>query len=122
MTRARRSIWRREPSSSLPEEAVYWTTLGAAYYRAGDWKEAVAALEKSSELPNGDNGFNWFFLAMSHEKLGDKEKARQWYDRAIQWKDKNQAAKEKLLRLREEAARVLGMDRKRDEPTRGEGK
>ena len=97
-----------------PTEAAYWTTLGAAYYRAGDWKEAVAALEKSSELPNGGDSFNWFFLAMSHEKLGDKETARRWYDRATQWKDTNQATKEKLLRIRAEAAQALGVDRSRD--------
>ena len=108
--------------SSSPTEAAYWTTLGAAYYRAGDWKEAVAALEKSSELPDGGNSFNWFFLAMSHEKLGDKEKARRWYDRATQWKDKNQAAKEKLLRLREEAARALGVDRRKITIALGERK
>ena len=92
-----------------PKEEFYLTTLGAAYYRAGDWKEAVAALEKSSELPNGGDSFNWFFLAMSHEKLGDKETARRWYDRATHWKEKNQASKEKLLRLRAEAARELGV-------------
>jgi serine/threonine protein kinase/tetratricopeptide (TPR) repeat protein len=96
----------------VPEHAGYWNTLGVAYYRAGDWKEAVAALEKSSELQNGGDSFNGFFLAMSHEKLGDKEKARQWYDRAIQRIDKNQAANEKLRRCREEAAQALGVDRK----------
>ena len=98
----------------VPEHSVYWSTLGVAYYRAGDWKEAVAALEKSGELQNGSNCFNWFFLAMSHEKLGDKERARRWYDRATQWLDKNQATNEELRRFRAEAAQVLGVDRKRD--------
>ncbi len=98
----------------LPEHAGYWTDLGVAYYRAGDWKGAVAALEKSRELQNGDNSFNWFFLAMSHEKLGDKEIARRWYDRAAQWMDKNHAANAKLRRFRAEAAQVLGVDGKKD--------
>jgi uncharacterized protein HemY len=33
-----------------PKEGNYWNTLGVAQYRASDWKEAIAALEKSIEL------------------------------------------------------------------------
>ena len=59
-----------------PKESVYWTTLGAAYYRAGDWKEAVAALEKSSRALNArmqqlQLGSSWRCLT---KELGDKEK------------------------------------------------
>src|SRR5262249_16306746 len=45
-----------------------WNTLGVAYYRAGQWKKAISALEKSIELdpdPARPSGFNTFFLAMS---------------------------------------------------------
>ena len=34
--------------------------------------------------------FDWFFLAMAHWQLGEKDKAREWYDQAVQWMDKNQ--------------------------------
>ena len=33
---------------------------------------------------------DWFFLAMARWQLGEKDKAREWYDRAVQWMDKNQ--------------------------------
>ena len=33
-----------------PNNWGYLNTLGAAYYRAGDWKAAIAALEKSMKL------------------------------------------------------------------------
>jgi len=97
-----------------PKVGMFWNTLGVARYRAGAWKAALAALEKSMELGHGGDSIDWFFLAMSHEKLGDKEKARQWYDRAVEWMDKNQATNEELRSFRAEAAQVLGVDKKKD--------
>jgi serine/threonine protein kinase/WD40 repeat protein len=96
-----------------PKEGSYWNTLGAAHYRAASWKEAIAALEKSLNL-QGDNSFDWVFLAMAHWQLGHKEMARQWYDRAVQWMDKNQPAlkqqhQEELRRFRAEATELLGI-------------
>jgi len=48
---------------------TYWNTLGVAHYRAGDWKEAAAALEKSQRL-QGENGYDSFFLAMTYARQG----------------------------------------------------
>ena len=42
------------------------------------------------DLRNGGDSFDWFFLAMAHWRLGEKDKAREWYERAVQWMDKNQ--------------------------------
>jgi tetratricopeptide (TPR) repeat protein len=92
-----------------PKEANYWNTLGAAHYRAGNWKEAVAALEKSMKLGNGGHSLDWFFLAMAHWQQREKEKARSWFDQAVQWMDKNQPNNEELRRFRAEAAELLGI-------------
>ena len=54
-----------------------------AHYRAGDWKASLTALEKSMELRKGGDSFDWFFLAMAHWQLGEKDEAREWYDRAV---------------------------------------
>jgi hypothetical protein len=32
--------------------------------------------KKSMELRKGDNSFDWFFLAMAHWQLGEKEQVR----------------------------------------------
>ena len=64
--------------------------IGAARYRNGQWKEAIAAFEKSMELRDGGDSFDWFFLAMCHWQLGDKQAARKWYDQAVVWMDKNE--------------------------------
>src|SRR5205085_6368163 len=79
------------------------STLGAAQYRAGDWKAAITALEKSLELRKGGDATEWFFLAMAHWQLGEIEEARKWYDRAIAWMDKNNPKDEELRCFRDEA-------------------
>src|SRR5262249_42285362 len=99
----------REAVERGPREGTYHNTPGAAQYRAGNWKGAIAALEKSMELSKGGDSFDWFFLAMAHWKLGDKDKARDWHDRAVRWMDRNQPKNEELLRFRAEAAELLGL-------------
>src|SRR5262249_24166870 len=87
--------------------------------RAGDWKAAVAALDKSVELRQGGDAMDRLFLAMAHRKLGDPDEARKAYDLALQWleknkepleKDKGRAAEPRLLRA--EAEQVLELKQK----------
>jgi serine/threonine protein kinase/tetratricopeptide (TPR) repeat protein len=92
-----------------PNDGTIWNTLGAAHYRAGNWKDAIAALEKSMELRQGGDGHDWFFLAMARWQLGEKEKARTWFDQAVRWMDRNQLADEEMRRFRAEAAELLGI-------------
>jgi WD40 repeat protein len=99
-----------------PKEGDYWNTLGVAHYRAGRWQNAIEALTESMELLNGHmESFNTLLLAMAHWQQGEKDKAREWYDRAVQWLDKNQRAlnqqrQEDLRRFRAEAAALLGVE------------
>src|SRR5205823_15886 len=90
-----------------PTSGVCWLTLGLARYRTADWKGAVAAVEKSRTLRKSSDSFDFFVLAMAHGKLGDEEKARQWYDRAVAWMEKNMPGDEELRRYRAEAAALL---------------
>jgi serine/threonine protein kinase/tetratricopeptide (TPR) repeat protein len=65
-----------------PRHTVFWGTYGTALYRTGDWKGAIAALEKEIGLrtPDHPNSANeGFFLAMSYWQLGEKDKAREWF-------------------------------------------
>jgi eukaryotic-like serine/threonine-protein kinase len=110
----------REPAEAIaaankameldPNNPLFPSTLGAAYYRSGDWQAAIAAFEKSMELRNGGDSIEWFFLAMAHCQLGDKDKARAWFDRAVQWMDKHQPENEELRRFRAEAAELLQIE------------
>jgi tetratricopeptide (TPR) repeat protein len=92
-----------------PDSGMIWNTLGVAQYRNGDWKAAVEALRKSVQLRQGSDSADFFFLAMAHWQLGEKQKARAWYDRAVAWMDKNRPQNEELNRFRSEAAALLGL-------------
>jgi tetratricopeptide (TPR) repeat protein len=78
-------------------------TLGVAHYRNGDDKAAITELETSMRLRAGGDSFDWFFLALSHWRLGDRDKARMWFDRAAQWMDKYMPYNDELRRFRAEA-------------------
>jgi serine/threonine protein kinase len=94
-----------------PEKGDYWNTLGAAHYRVGNWKGAVEALTTSVKLRKGGDSFDWFFLAMAHWHLGDKDQARRRYGQAVQWMEKNRPEDEELRGFRAEAAELLGADK-----------
>jgi tetratricopeptide (TPR) repeat protein len=102
----------RQATDISPKDGGFQNTLGVALYRAGDWKGAVAALEKSVELDSGGDASDGFFLAMAHWQLGDKDAARTHYDKAVARMEKDAPKNEELLRFRGEAARLLGIEQK----------
>ena len=81
--------------------------MGLAHYRAGDWKAAIAALEKSMDLRKGGDSIDWFFLAMAHWQLGEKDEARKWYDKAVQWMAVNANDNAELSAVRAEAEELM---------------
>jgi Flp pilus assembly protein TadD len=94
---------------SAPKRGANWNTLGAAHYRAGNWQGAIAAFEKSMNLREGGDSFDWFFLAMAYWQLEERDKARHWYSQAAQWMKKNRPNDEELRRFRAEASALLGL-------------
>jgi serine/threonine protein kinase len=97
----------KQATEKSPSKGDLWNTLGTAQYRLGNWQEAVAALEKSRTLRSGGDSYDFFFLAMTHWQLGEKDQARDSYQKAIAKlpKDKN----EELRRIQEEAEKLLGV-------------
>jgi serine/threonine protein kinase/tetratricopeptide (TPR) repeat protein len=90
-----------------PNDGDFWNTLGAARYRAGQWQAAITALEKSMALRKGGDSSDWFFLSMAHWQLGAQDQARQWYDKAVRWMDRNQPSNKDLRRFQAEAAALI---------------
>jgi tetratricopeptide (TPR) repeat protein len=98
-----------------PNKGEFWTTLGVAYYRAGQWQESKGALAKSITLLGGKlESFNTFFLAKAHWQLGEREECRRCYRQAVAWMEKNQPSNEELRRFRAEAEELLGIRGKKN--------
>jgi serine/threonine protein kinase/tetratricopeptide (TPR) repeat protein len=112
----------KEAITSAPEGVNFFGTLGVAHYRTGEYPAAVTELEKAIELRGGDDphssAVEAFFLTMAHWQLGHEEKARQWYDRAARWTEKNHLSPrdDELRRFRAEVDELL---RVRPKPTGG---
>jgi tetratricopeptide (TPR) repeat protein len=106
----------REAIRLQPVFATAHRNLGTGLAIQGKWDDACTAFQeairiktKSLQLRNGGDSNDFFFLAMAHWQLGEKEKARTWYDQAVEWMDKNRPRDEELRRFRAEAAELLGI-------------
>jgi serine/threonine protein kinase/WD40 repeat protein/tetratricopeptide (TPR) repeat protein len=108
--KALKLIW--EAIDEQPENAIFLNTLGVVQYHNGQYQQAVATLEKSLAAGQGEyDAFDLFFLAMSHVKLGDKKKAKEYFDRAVRWWDGKKGLRaeyvEELKMFRAEAEAML---------------
>jgi WD40 repeat protein/serine/threonine protein kinase len=72
--------------TKYPKESAYVNTLGAALYRAGQFRESIQWLNKAIDLhKGGGTAGDLFFLAMAQQKLGHYQEARAALDRAVKW-------------------------------------
>jgi tetratricopeptide (TPR) repeat protein len=123
--------------AGAPREASFWATLGAARYRAGDWKGSAQALEEALKLLQGTDGFDakvgrsLLFLAMAHQQLGHDEEARHAYDRARAWLETNRKIvqgtpwlADELCRFQREAEELLKQrpEKKQEPPAKAPGR
>jgi tetratricopeptide (TPR) repeat protein len=103
----------QEAVALSPQNGKFWNTLGVALYRADDYAAAIEALERSMKRRDGGDSCDSIFLAMAQWNLGNSDEARQWYDKASAWMEKNKPT-EDLLRFRAEAAELLNIETKKD--------
>lgn len=67
-----------------PAEGLYWSTLGCAQFRSGDFQNSIRSLQKSQQLvaDRGDS-IPGFLLAMARIEIGDHAQARADYQQAL---------------------------------------
>ena len=90
---------------------VFFAILGGACYRNGEWRRAAAALEQAERL--GElNQFRAaeFLLAMAHWQLGQRDQAREWYERTRRWNDRRQYPDAEARLLQAEALAMILLD------------
>jgi tetratricopeptide (TPR) repeat protein len=113
----------RNPKSALPfaqkavqlapNNSTYLNTLGVVYYRLGQNARAVETLRKAVAAdPTGGTAFDFFFLAMSYHQLGERDKAEDYYAKALRWWEGQTGLPseqvEELKAFRAEAEAALG--------------
>ncbi len=95
-----------------PGDWSYLNTLGVVEFRAGQYPDSIATMERSLQAGPGQNdATNLFFMAMAHHQLGHRAQARDCYNRAVRWQatQKNLSAEgaTDLAAFRAEAEAVL---------------
>jgi tetratricopeptide (TPR) repeat protein len=98
----------RQNTELSPNDADSWGLLGTIALNLGSIQLAINALERSMELRKGGDSHEWFLLASAHALNGDRDQARQFYDRAVHWMEAHQPRDQGLLELRSRTAQLLG--------------
>jgi serine/threonine protein kinase/Tfp pilus assembly protein PilF len=81
-------------------------TLAMALFRKGDYAEVKRI---GLVLFDEDSKRTWFPLVITFWHLGEKTEARKFYDRSVTWMDEHQPNNPRLIRQRQEAAELLGI-------------
>jgi len=93
--------------AAQPQTVSYWTTLGTAHYRNGNWSDALAVLGKATADLDRPSAASRFVLAMTHWQLGAKDDARRNFDQAVALSAENNNLVTR--RFHAEAAALLGI-------------
>ncbi len=98
-----------------PQQSAYWTTLGLAHYRAGEWQAALTAIDKSMAFGADNTAQNWLLRAMIEWRRDDRQQAQAWYAKAATWLEHNPMTDE-LYHFRREASDMMGIQWPKDSP------
>jgi Flp pilus assembly protein TadD len=97
-----------------PKNPIYANSLGLAYYRTGQYRQAVEVLRPNLHSQEASVlAYDLYILAMSCHRLGETERARDYYTWAVRGSDAQKgpapAQVDELSTLRAEAEAVLGL-------------
>ncbi len=73
-------------AATLTQQHSELNTLGIVYYRLGEWAKSVEILQRAVEAEgSGGKAFDFYFLAMSYQRLGDSLNAQRYFAKANDW-------------------------------------
>ncbi|MCI0682955.1 MAG: protein kinase [Gemmataceae bacterium] len=94
-----------------PWDADHRNTLGMVLYRDGQYREAIDMMEKNLPRDHLYAGYDFYFLAMSCQRIGDPAKSKEYFDRAVGWEkqrtDLNDRIRSALKSFQTEARTTL---------------
>lgn len=96
----------RKAIALAPKNGNHHNTLALIEYRLDHPDRAIAAAERSLALQGG-NAWDWFFLAMALARKGEKDKAAQWFDKAVAQTKEKDPQNLQLRQFWAEAAKLL---------------
>jgi tetratricopeptide (TPR) repeat protein len=81
-----------------PENHIMLNNLGCVYLELGELKKALKCINKALKI-NADFSHTWHSLGEYHEITGNKEKAHECYQKAVDLDPENQEHKEALRNI-----------------------
>ena len=78
--------WARQAVALAPDDTNVRNTLGVALYRAGSIALAAAELEDNAARNTSSVGYDWVFLAMCRQRLGQPDAAQDALVQAQRWR------------------------------------
>jgi tetratricopeptide (TPR) repeat protein len=102
----------RRADAGLSDVLLVRDTLGLALYRNGEYEEAREVLQGLVDVQPRAHPATLFSLAMSSWKLGHRAEAREHFQRGSARLEEILPNDPESLRLQDEAAQVLGIERK----------
>jgi serine/threonine protein kinase len=94
----------KQPFGDTPFERH---AFGLHWYRGGGWKTAIEHFTKAAELRSSGRAFDWLYIAMAHQQLGEYEQAREWYDKATEEMRQSRVDDQELLQLSRQTEEML---------------
>ena len=97
--------------AELPRKTNVLVGRAQALYSSGyqNWKSSVTRFRHVVKWRDGGDAFDRFHLAIGLAKTGEREEARQWFSRGVEWMEQNKGREdEELVRLQGEAEQAIG--------------
>ncbi len=102
---ARRGPERQTEHMSCPVFELHG--LAVQELEAGYLEDAIGDFSASLEKRSEGHTFDWLYLAWAHWKLDQKDKAREWFDKADQWIQQQPTRDVELDELRSQVAQIM---------------
>lgn len=99
----------RRAVDTSEDNPTFQSTLGVALIRVGEPQKAKDAFEEANKCRGQRNACDWFFLSQAAWQQGDKEQARECFEKAVDWMDERRPENAELQQFRVESASLLGI-------------